>query len=89
MLTEKEKELVLKRLEEDLRQYVTEEEWKEYIPKLLNNYRSVPIKYEKEPHAYISKYFVWSSSIEGDSYWGTWHYKVFSRVYYGTSSLIF
>jgi len=89
MLTEQEKKVVLKRLEEELRQYVTQEEWEEYIPKLLNNYRFVPIKYEKEPDAYINRHFVWSISREGHSYWSTWYYKVFNRVYYGTSELIF
>jgi hypothetical protein len=89
MLTVEEKEIVLRRLEKDLRQYVTQEEWEEYIPKLLNNYGCVPPRNEKEPDAYINRYFVWNNSVEGDSYWRTWHHKVFNRVYYGTTYLIF
>jgi hypothetical protein len=89
MLTEEEKEITLRMLEKDLRQYVTQKEWEEYIPKLLNNYKFVPSKYEKEPDAYINRHFVWNNSLEGDSYWRSWSEKVFNRVYYGTSSLIF
>jgi hypothetical protein len=89
MLTVEEKEITLKMLEKDLRQYVTEEEWVKYIPKLLKNYRYVPPRNEKAADAYINRYFVWNNSLEGDSYWRSWHGKVFNRIYYGTTYLIF
>jgi hypothetical protein len=82
MLTEKEKELVLKRLEEDLRQYVTEEEWKEYIPKLIKRFRYVPPK-SKLPNDYIAKYFIWKDSVEGEAYWRDWSNKISKRFWFG------
>lgn len=83
MLTEQEKKIIRKILEEDLRIYTTEEEWNEYIPKLINYLKWMPPKETTEPDRYINVHFTWKNSIEGDKYWRDWHLKVYNRIYCG------
>ena len=86
MLTKEEKNLILKMLEEDLRQYVTEEEWKEYIPKLLKYFKFVPSRKQDSPNDYIMHYFVWKDSKEGENYWRDWSQKVCKRIWWEEST---
>jgi hypothetical protein len=70
MLKGKKREKMLNILEKDLRHYMTETEWEEYIPKLLDNLTKVfNTRYLESPIEYIHCDFFWDTSKEGYDYW--------------------